>query len=72
MLTLRSDIIYFHEQKLYFGLLLFSCSVMSDSFVTPDSSPDCSPPDSSLHGILQARILEWAMPSSRGSSQPRD
>ena len=32
---------------------------------------DCSPPGSSVHGILQARILEWvAMPSSRGSSQP--
>ena len=34
---------------------------------------DCSPPGSSVHGILQARILEWvAMPSSMGSSQPRD
>ena len=34
---------------------------------------DCSPPGSSVHGISQARILEWvAMPSSRGSSQPRD
>ena len=34
---------------------------------------DCNPADSSVHGILQARILEWvAMPSSRGSSQPRD
>ena len=34
---------------------------------------DCSPPGSSIHGILQTRILEWgAMPSSRGSSQPRD
>ena len=34
---------------------------------------DCSPPGSSVHGILQARILEWvAMPSSRGSSQHRD
>ena len=33
----------------------------------------CSPPGSSVHGILQARILEWvSMPSSRGSSQPRD
>ena len=32
-----------------------------------------TPPGSSVHGILQARILEWvAMPSSRGSSQPRD
>ena len=34
---------------------------------------DCSPPGSSVHGILQARILEWlAIPFSRGSSQPRD
>ena len=34
---------------------------------------DCSPPSSSVHGILQARILEWiAMPFSRGSSQFRD
>ena len=34
---------------------------------------DCSPPGSSVHGILQARILEQvATPSSRGSSQPRD
>ena len=33
---------------------------------------DCSPPGSSLHGILQARILEWvAFPFSRESSQPR-
>ena len=32
---------------------------------------DCRPPGSSVHGVLQARILEWvAMPSSRGSSQP--
>ena len=34
---------------------------------------DYSPPSSSVHGILQARILQWvAMPSSRGSSQSRD
>ena len=34
---------------------------------------DCSPPGSSVHGILQARIMEWvAMPSSRGLSRPRD
>ena len=34
---------------------------------------DCSPPSSSVHGILQARILEWvAISFSRGSSQPRD
>ena len=34
---------------------------------------DCSPSGSSVHGILQARILEWVtMPSSKGFSQPRD
>ena len=34
---------------------------------------DCSLPGSSVHGILQARILEWvAMPSSSKSSQPKD
>ena len=34
---------------------------------------DCSPPGSSVHGILQARILQWvAISSSRGFSQPRD
>ena len=33
----------------------------------------CSPPGFSIHGILQARKLEWvAMPSSRGSSWPRN
>ena len=33
----------------------------------------CSPPGSSVHEVLQARILQWvAMPSSQGSSQPRD
>ena len=34
---------------------------------------DCSAPGSSVHWILQARILEWtAKLSSRGSSWPRD
>ena len=46
-----------------------TCSVASDSL----QPMDCSPPGSSVHGILQARILEWvAIPSSRGSSQLRD
>ena len=40
--------------------------------LTLDDPMDCSLPDS-VHGILQARILEWvAMHFSRGSSQPRD
>ena len=48
-----------------------ACSVTS---VVSDCSPtDCSPPGSSVHGILQARVLEWvAMASSRGSSWLRD
>ena len=36
-------------------------------------SDSCDPMDSSVHGISQARILEWvALSFSRGSSQPRD
>ena len=36
-------------------------------------SVDCSPPGSSVYGIVQARILKWvALPSSRGSSWPKD
>ena len=36
-------------------------------------TPQTSPPGSSVHGILQARILEWAaIPCSRGSLRPRD
>ena len=42
-------------------------------YLTLCDHKDCSPLSSSAHGILQAKILEWvAMPSSRGSSQPRD
>ena len=45
---------------------LWSCSTLCDPM-------NCNPPGSSVHGILQARILEWvAMPSSRGSSPPSD
>ena len=48
-------------------LLLFSGSVMLDSFVTPWTH------GSSVHGIRQARGLEWVIvPSCRGSSQPMD
>jgi hypothetical protein len=37
------------------------------------ATEDCSPLGSSVHQILQARMLEWVvMPSSRGSSRPRD
>ena len=46
--------------------------LVAQSCLTLCDPMDCSPPDSSVHGILQAKILEWvAMPSLRGSSQPR-
>ena len=46
--------------------LLQSCPTLSDPM-------DCSLPGFSVHGILQARILEWvAMPSFRASSLLRD
>ena len=39
---------------------------------TQSCQTHCDPMDYTVHGILQARILEWvAFPSSRGSSQPR-
>ena len=50
------------------------CAVLSClSHVRLCDPMDCSSPGSSVHGILQERILEWVtMPSSRGSPQPRD
>ena len=45
---------------------------MLQSCLTLHDPMDCSQPGSSVHGIFQARILEWdAMPSPWGSSQPR-
>ena len=71
----RSDIF----EKYFF----FTCSSMLKSLnvlkrhmlvtqlcLTFCNSMDCSPPASSVHGILQAKIVEWvAIPFSRGSSQ---
>ena len=49
-----------------------SCSVMSNS-LQPHGLQPCSLPGSSVHGILQARMLEWvAIVFSKGSSQLRD
>ena len=50
-----------------------SVSQVAQSCPTLCDPVDCSPPGSSVHGILQARILEWvAISFSRESSQPRD
>ena len=50
-----------------------ACAKLLQSCPTLCNPMDCSPLGSSVHGTLQARILEWvAIPSSRGSSPPRD
>jgi len=47
--------------------------LVAQSCLTLCDPMECSPPGSSVHGILQARILEWvAIPFSRKSSWPRD
>ena len=49
------------------GLLCVHAKSLQSCLALWDSM-DCRPPDSSVRGILQARILEWvAMPSSRGN-----
>ena len=49
------------------------CVLAAQSCLTLCYTMDCSLPDSTVHGILQARILEWvAIPFSRESFQPRD
>ena len=49
------------------------CAKSLQSCLTLCNSVNCSLPGFSVHGILQARILEWvALPSSRGSFRPGD
>ena len=54
------------------------CSILAGDITVVSDSCDpmdyiYSPPGSSVHGIYQARILEWgAIPFSRGSSPPRE
>ena len=60
--------------KLIEAIHIYGCWWFSHSVVSNSCAPvDCSPPGSSAHGILQARILEWvAISFSKGSSQPRN
>ena len=69
-----TQVFFPHPQK---ELAAFSslcvCAKSLQSCPTLCESMNCSPPGSSVDGILQARILEWvAVPSSRGSSRPRN
>ena len=60
------------ERSCSMVLLVCMCSV-AHSCPTFCNPMDRSPPGSSIHGIVQARILEWVVISfSRGSSSPRD
>ena len=54
--------------------LLYTWKCASHSVVSNSCDPmDCSPPGSSIHGIFQAKLLEWvAIFSSIGLSRPRD
>ena len=63
-----------HKITLYIGYGYGEVEVLvAQSCLTLCNTMDCSPPGSSLHGILQARRLEWVtIPFSRRSSQPRD
>ena len=59
--------------KLYFHYMLSVCAQSLQSCPTLCDPVDCTLPGLSVHGILQARILEWvAISFSRGSSQPRN
>ena len=52
---------------------VYVCAKLLQSCLTLCNPVDCSLLGSSVHGILQARILEWAaMPFSREFSRPRD
>ena len=56
-----------------FNKLWYRYSKVTQSCPTLCDPTDCSPAGSSVHGILQARTLEWvAVSFSRGSSRPRD
>ena len=61
------------RSQLFLNLNLSCCCLVTKSCQSLCDPMDCSPPGSSVHGILQARILEWvAISFSRGSSRPKD
>ena len=71
---LMSAILYQYPLNKFFKILVsFVLGLVAQSCPTLCNTMDFSLPSSSVHGILQARILKRvAMPSSRGSSQPKD
>ena len=65
--------VYIYNIYVYICIYVCMCMLVTQLCLTLCDPMDCSPPGSSVRGILQARILEWvAMSFSRESSQPRD
>ena len=64
---------FLHELLFHYSFLKCQWSEVAQSCPTLCDLMDSSLPGSSIHGIFQARILEWvAISFSRGSSWPRD
>ena len=73
----RRELINWKISFLHYSQKIFKEKQLKVKILVAQSCPTLcdprSPPGSSVHGILQARILEWvAIPFSRGSFQPRD
>ena len=65
--------ISFRNLSAFTNIMIQSESKVAQSCPTLCNPMDCSPPGSSIHGILQTRILEWvAISCSRRSLRPRD
>ena len=72
--NVKSFIVFlFYEELLFFVYFLFLMCVPAQSCPALCNTVDCGPLGSSVHGVLQSRILEWiSIASSRRFSQPRD
>ena len=65
--------LFFSLQEAVTSFLQVRCAKSLQSYPILCDPMNCSLPDSSVHGIFQARILEWiAMLFSKRSSKPRD
>ena len=69
----RPSSLVYQSSSPFRSLMKVKESEVTQSCPTLCDPMDCSLPGSSVHGIFQARVLEWvAISFSRGSSQPRD
>ena len=60
-------------QQNYISFIFVVCMLVAQLCPTLCNPMECNSPGYSVHGILQARLLEWvAIAFSRGSSQPKD